>query len=69
MKSTLKIETFFGLFMAVPTAYGSFLDRGRIRAVAAGLHHSTATWDPSCCNLHHRSWQHQIPNPLSEARD
>ena len=21
------------------------------------------------CDLHHNSWQHQIPNPLSEARD
>ena len=28
------------------------------------------TWDPSrVCSLHHRSWQHQILNPLSEARD
>ena len=26
--------------------------------------------DPSrICNLHHRSWQHQILNPLSKARD
>ena len=26
--------------------------------------------DPSCvCDLHHRSWQHQIPIPLSEATD
>ena len=30
----------------------------------------TATWDPShICNLHYSSWQHQIFNPLSEARD
>ena len=31
---------------------------------------ATATWDPSrICDLYHSSWQHQIPNPLSEARD
>ena len=30
----------------------------------------TGTWDPSCvCDLHHSSRCHQIPNPLSEARD
>ena len=29
-----------------------------------------ATRDPSCiCDLHHNSWQRQILNPLSEARD
>ena len=28
-----------------------------------------ATRDPSCiCDLHHSSWQHQILNPVSEAR-
>ena len=34
--------TFFSfcLFRAVPEAYGSSQARGRIRAVAAGLHHS-----------------------------
>ena len=31
---------------------------------------ATAIQDTShICNLHHSSWQHQIPNPLSEARD
>ena len=31
---------------------------------------ATATQDPSCvCNLHYSSWQHQILNPLSKARD
>ena len=30
----------------------------------------TATPDPSrVCDLHHRSWQHQILNPLSKGRD
>ena len=27
-------------------------------------------WDPSpVCDLHHSTWQRQIPNPLREARD
>ena len=31
---------------------------------------ATARWDPSCVyNLHCSSWQCQIFNPLSEARD
>ena len=31
---------------------------------------ATATWDLShVCDLHHSSQQHQIPDPLSEARD
>ena len=31
---------------------------------------ATATQDLShVCNLHHRSWQYQIPDPLSETRD
>ena len=31
---------------------------------------ATATWDLSpVCNLHNSSWQHQILNPLIEARD
>ena len=31
---------------------------------------ATATQDLSCiCNLHHSSWQCQIPKPLDEARD
>ena len=32
--------------------------------------YTTAMWDLShVCDLHHRSWQCQIPNPLSEARN
>ena len=39
---------------AAPAAYGGSQARGRIRAVAAGLHRSTATRDPSrICDLHH----------------
>ena len=31
---------------------------------------ATATWDLSLIfSLHHSSWQHQIPNPLSKAKD
>lgn len=31
---------------------------------------ATATWDLCLvCDLYHSSWQHQIPDPLSEARD
>ena len=31
---------------------------------------ATATWNLSCvCDLYHSPEQHQIPNPLSEARD
>ena len=35
------------LCRAVPTAYGSSQARGRIRAAAAGLHHSHRNVDPS----------------------
>ena len=30
----------FGLFRTTPLAYGGYQARGRIRAAAAGLHHS-----------------------------
>ena len=54
------------LFGATPAAYGSSQARSWIGAVAT----ATATPDLSCiCNLHHGSWQRQILNPLSEARD
>ena len=30
---------------------------------------AAAMWDLSCvCSIHHSSWQHRIPDPLSEAR-
>ena len=48
-------------------AYGSSQARGQIGAVAAT---ATATQDPShFCDLHHSSRQHQIINPLIEAKD
>ena len=47
-------------------AYGSSQARGQIGATGASLHHSH-------CNVrarpHRSSWQHRIPDPLSEARD
>jgi len=34
------------------------------------LTYTMAMWDPSCIyDLHHRSQQHRIPDPLGEARD
>jgi len=51
-------------------AYGSSQARGRIGAVAAGLHHSHNNAGSSrICDLYQRSGQHWILNPLSDARD
>ena len=56
--------------MATPATYGNSQARGPIGIVAASLHHSHAMWDLSLvCDLHHSSWQCQILNPLSYARD
>ena len=61
---------FFGVFRATPAAYGSSQSRCQIGAVAPAYATATATWDPShVFDLHHRSWQHRILNPLSKARD
>ena len=46
---------FFIFFKAAPVAYGRSQARGQVGAAAAGLHRN--------------SQQHQILNPLSEARD
>ena len=44
--------------------------RGQIGAMVAGYTIATAMWDPSgVCDLHHSSQQHQILNPLIEAKD
>ena len=60
---------FFFLFRGTTVAYGSSQARNQIEAAAAGLCHSSATSDLShICNLHCSLWQHQILNPLSEAR-
>ena len=53
-------------------AYRSSRIRGQIRAKAAGLRcsHCNAGSKPlRIYDLHHNSWQRQILNPLSEARD
>ena len=60
---------YFFLFMASPAAYGSFQARSQIRAASGAYTTATATPDPSCiCNLCLCLQQHQILNPLSEAR-
>ena len=56
---------YYYLFRAAPVAYGSSWARGGIGAIAVG-HGSVAS---RMCDLHHSSWQHQILNPLNEARD
>ena len=60
------------LFRAVPTAYGGSQARGPISAAAAGLHTSHIAMQ-GLSRIHdlqyHSSQQHQILNPLSEARD
>ena len=68
--SFLILFFFFCLFRATPTAvYGGSQAGGPIRGVGRAYTTATATRDPSHgCDLHHRSWQHQILNPLSEAR-
>ena len=61
---------FFVFFRATPMAYGISQARGQIRAAAAGLHQShSGARSSRICNLHHSSRQHQILNPMSEARD
>ena len=63
---------------ATPAAYGSslwnFLGYGflwpGVESKLCLLATATTMQDPSrLCHLHHSSWQHQILNPLSEARD
>ena len=58
------------LFRTVPEAQGGSQARGLTGAVGAGLHHSTATPDPSPVrDPHHSSRQCRILNPRSETRD
>ena len=70
--SILLLDFFFYLFLffrAAPMAYGGSHARGLIRATAAGLRYSHNTRSESrVCDLYHSSRQHQILNPLSEAR-
>jgi len=51
-------------------AYGSSQTRGQIGAAAASLHHShNNAGSELVVDLHHSSQQHQIPDPISAARD
>ena len=71
----LQSESFFFSFLfflrATPRVYGGSQTRGQIRAIAASLchSHSNTRSEPAVCDLHHRSGQHWILNPLSGARD
>ena len=59
----------FSLFRAEHAAYGD--SQGvELELQLPAYSTTTATPDPSrICNLHHSSRQHQILDPLSEARD
>ena len=58
----------FILLRATPVARGSSQARDPVGAAAASLR--PAMQDPSfVCYLHCSSWQHQMLNPLREARD
>ena len=58
------------LFRAAPVPYGGSQAWRQIGPTAASLHHSHSNVGSlSCvCDLYH-SWQHQILNPIREARD
>ena len=61
---------FFCFFRVVPAAYES--PRVGVESEVQLLTYTTATaiLGPSrVCSLHHSSWQHQILNSLSRARD
>ena len=51
-------------------AYGGPQAKGPIGAIAAGLCHIPSNADPiHVCDTQHSPRQHQILNPLNEARD
>ena len=57
-------------FRAIPMAYGSSQAGGQIETQLLAYTTATAMQDLSCvCHIHHSSWQRQISDPLSEARD
>ena len=57
-------------YRAAPAAYGCSQARGLVRAAAAGLSHSHSNARSKLCLWPTpSSWQHQILNPLSKARD
>ena len=61
---------FFFFLRAVPTAYESPRLRVESELQMQAYTTASATWDLShICDLHYRSPQHPLLNPLSEARD
>ena len=61
---------FFFLFRAKHAAYGSSQARIKSELQLPAYATATAMWDPShICDLYHRSWQCQILDPLSKAKD
>ena len=59
---------FFGLFRATPCSIWRLRVELKLQLLAYTT--ATATQDLSCiCDLHHSSWQSQILNPQSKARD
>ena len=57
-------------FRVAPVAYRSSQARGRVTATAVGLHHSQGSArSKPCLRPTPQLMQHQIPNPLSKARD
>ena len=64
------LKSIFCLFRVEPMAYRSSQARGQFGGVVLAYTTATEMQDLSrVCDLHHSSWQHQILNPLSEARD
>ena len=63
-------DAFFSLLTAAPAAHGSSQARGPIRAASGAYAAAAAMPDLGrICDLCHGLWQHQILDPLSEARD
>ena len=60
----------FVFLRAAPMAYAGSQARGGIGTQLPAYTRATAARDLSrVCDLHHRSWQRRILNPLSKARD
>ena len=73
-----KVQSCFVLFFffffvssrATPAAHGGSEARVQLELELLAYTRATATWNLSrVCDLHHSSWQCQILNPLSLARD
>ena len=61
---------FFCLFVSRPQPRHMEVPRLGVKSVLQLLAYATATPDTSrIYDLHHSSWEHQILNPRSEARD